>query len=92
MKHVCNYDYLNRAQVLGWFAHIQGCRESLEDVPYPGRSVSGRSKENVEKNRAILLLDKRITTRLFAEQEAARRILERVFRQGKLFRGLYRSP
>lgn len=86
---MCNDDYLNRAQVLGWFAHFQGCGESLEDVSCPGRSVSGRSKENVEKNREFLLQDRQITTRLFAEhigagKEAARRILKRVFQARKI--------
>jgi hypothetical protein len=61
--------------------HFQEGRKSLEDDPRPVRPVSARSSENVEKVRAIVMQDRRITTTLLAErlgvgQETARQILE----------------
>lgn len=40
--------------------------ESPEDDPRPGRLVSARSNENMEKTRATVMQDRRITTRPLA--------------------------
>ena len=54
--------------------------------PRPGRPVSSQSNENMEESRAIVMQDRRITTRLFVERlgigrQAARQILERDLRK-----------
>jgi hypothetical protein len=82
LKNVYGGDCMSRIQVFRRFASFREGRESLEDDPRPGRPVSARSKENVEKARAIVMQDRRLTTRLLADclgvgKETARQILER---------------
>jgi len=50
--------------------------------PHPGRPVSSESNENMEESRAIVMQNRRITTRLLVERlgvdrKATRQILER---------------
>jgi hypothetical protein len=61
VKNVYGDDCLSRAEVLRLFTSFLECRESLEDDPRPGRPVSARSNENVEKTHAIVMQDRRIT-------------------------------
>jgi hypothetical protein len=80
LKNVYSDDCLSRVQVFRWFVGFKEGRESLDDDPRQGRPVSARSKENVEKARAIVTQDRQINTRLLAERrglgkEATRQIL-----------------
>jgi hypothetical protein len=61
LKHVYGNVCLSRAQVFRWFASFQEGRESLEDEPCSGRLVSPWSNKNVEKARAIVIQDWRIS-------------------------------
>lgn len=61
---------------------FQGSRESMEHEYRPGRNVSARFNEYVDKPHAIVLQDRRMTTKLLAEslrvgKEAPRQIQER---------------
>ena len=75
-------DCLSGAQISQRFALFQGCRESLEHDHRPDQTVSARFNEYVDKPRAFVMQDRRISTRLLAEnlgvvKGAARQILER---------------
>jgi hypothetical protein len=82
LKRVYRDGCLSRARVFGWFAKFHDGRESIEDGPRPGRPVSIRTEENIEKVRNIVSEDRRITTRMITDmlninKETARDILKK---------------
>ena len=84
LRNMCGDDCLRRAQIFRRFGLFQEGRESLENDPRLCRPVSTRPNENFNKNCAILMHDRLITTGLFAEslgisKEAARQLWERDF-------------
>jgi hypothetical protein len=57
LKRVHGDECLSRAVVFEWFAKFHDCRESIEDNPRPGRSVSIRTEENIEEVRNLVSED-----------------------------------
>jgi hypothetical protein len=65
---------------------LKKARNLCRTDPRPVRPVSSQSNENMEESRAIVMKDRRITTRLLVERpgvdrKAARQILKRDLRK-----------
>jgi hypothetical protein len=89
-KNVCSDDCLSRAHTFRRFTRFQEGRESVEHDHHPGRPVSARPNQKVEKAHVIVMQDRQITTRLLAEclgvsKEAARQIPEKDSQKRKIF-------
>jgi histone-lysine N-methyltransferase SETMAR len=67
LKRVCGDECLFCARVFEWFAKFHDGRESIKDDPRPGRPVSIRTEENIEKVRNLVSEDRRITTRMITD-------------------------
>jgi ribosomal protein S25 len=82
--------------VFGWFARFHDGRESIEDDPRPGRLVSFRTEENIEKVHSLVNEDRRITIRMITDtfdinKETARDILKMISGNEGLVRFLCRT-
>ncbi|XP_054718503.1 protein GVQW3-like [Uloborus diversus] len=67
MKTVYGSEVLSRKKVFKWYARFRDGRDSLEDDPRPGHSVTVRNDENIEKVAEILRNDRCVSTRLIEE-------------------------
>jgi hypothetical protein len=79
LKKVSRDECLFRARVFEWFARFLDGRESIEDDPRPGRPVSIRTEENIQKVRNLVNEDRRIATNMITDmlninKETARNI------------------
>lgn len=59
---------LSRAQVFRWYKAFSDGRESVQDDPRSGRPLSSKSDENVKKISDLVRNDRRLTTRMIAEE------------------------
>ncbi|XP_054711183.1 protein GVQW3-like [Uloborus diversus] len=67
MKTVYGSEVLSRKNVFKWYARFRDGRDSLEDDPRPGHSVTVRNDKNIEKVAKILRNDRCDSTRLIEE-------------------------
>ncbi|XP_054707033.1 protein GVQW3-like, partial [Uloborus diversus] len=67
MKTVYGSEVLSRKNVFKWYARFRDGRDSLEDDPRPGHSLTVRNDENIEKVAETLRNDRCVSTRLIEE-------------------------
>lgn len=68
LKRAYGDDSLSRAQVFRWHKAFSDGRKSVQDDPRSGRPLSSKSDENVGKIRDLVRNDRRLTTRMIAEE------------------------
>uniref|UniRef100_A0A1B6MF73 Mos1 transposase HTH domain-containing protein n=1 Tax=Graphocephala atropunctata TaxID=36148 RepID=A0A1B6MF73_9HEMI len=68
LKKAYGDDTLSRAQVFRWYKAFSNGRESVQDDPRSGRSLSSKSDENVKKVSDLVRNDRRLTTKIVSEQ------------------------
>ena len=56
-------DEMSAAQIKVWPKHFSDSRESVESGPHSGRPATSRASENVERVRAAINKDQRLTVR-----------------------------
>jgi hypothetical protein len=61
-------DTLSRAHVFEWLKRLLGGREHVEDDERPGRLVTMKTDENVDKVRTLVRNDRRLSIRIVAEE------------------------
>ena len=59
---------LSRAQVFRWHKSFLEGREHVEDEPRSGRPSTSKTEENVERVRALVRSDRRLTIRMMSDQ------------------------
>jgi hypothetical protein len=67
LKRVYGNECLFSARVFEWFAKFHDGHKSNDDHPRPGRPVSIRTEENIEKVRDLVSADRRITSRMITD-------------------------
>jgi hypothetical protein len=80
LREVYGEDTLSRARVFEWHRRFLGVREDVEDDEQPGRPVTMKTDENVDKVRTLVRNDRRLSIRMIAEEwnvdkETVRQIL-----------------
>lgn len=68
LKQVYGEHCLSRAQVFRWHKLFLEGRENVEDDPRSGRPSTAKTDENVERVRALVGSDRRLTIRMMSEQ------------------------
>ena len=68
LKQVYGEQCLSRAQVFRWHKLFLEGRENVEDEPRSGRPSTSKTDENVERVRALVGSDRRLTIRMMSEQ------------------------
>lgn len=71
---------MSRAQVFQWHKKFKNGREGVEDEPRSGRAVEVRTDNNVQRVRALVRQDRRLTIRMLSgelniNRETVRKIL-----------------
>ena len=59
---------LSRAQVFRWHKSFLESREQVEDEPRAGRHSTSKTKNNVERVRSLVRLDRRLTLRMISSE------------------------
>jgi hypothetical protein len=67
IQTVYGSEAMSRKNVFKWYARFRDCRESTEDDPWPGPSVTVQTQENVQKVAEILRNDRCASTRIIEE-------------------------
>jgi hypothetical protein len=80
LREVYGEDTLSRARVFEWHRKFLGGREDVEDDERPGRPITMKTDENVDKVRTLVRNDRRLSIRMTAEElnvdkETVRQIL-----------------
>ncbi len=80
LKAVYGDDCMSKTRVFEWARRFREGRESVEDDPREGAPVSSRTEPNVERLRALVTADRRLTLRALSEElhinkETIRRML-----------------
>jgi hypothetical protein len=80
LREVYGEDTLSRARVFERHRRFLGGREDVEDDERPGRPVTMKTDENVDKVRTLVRTDRRLSIRMIAEEfnvdkETVRQIL-----------------
>jgi hypothetical protein len=68
LREVCGEDTLSRARVFEWHRRFLGGREDMEDDERPGRPVTMKTDENVDKVRTMVRNNHRLSIRMIAEE------------------------
>jgi hypothetical protein len=71
LQQACKDDAFGKSQVYEWFSHFKNGNMSIEDLPRPGRPLTSRNGENVEKVRQAINEDRRKTTEQVSEETNA---------------------
>jgi len=66
LKQAYGEHALSRSQMFKWYKAFSESRESIKDEPRCGRPLTSKTNNNVEKLRALVLSDHRITMRMIA--------------------------
>ena len=68
LKQVCGEHALSRLQVFNWHKAFSESRESIKNEPRSGRPSNSKTDNNVEKVRALVRSDRRLTVRMIASE------------------------
>lgn len=68
LKQVYGEQCLSRAQVFRWHKSFLEGREHVEDEPRSGRPLTSRTDENMDRVRALVRSDRRLTIKMISEQ------------------------
>ena len=68
LVQVCGREAVSRKCVYEWFKRFLEGKETTEDEPGWGRSLTSRTPEMIESVRQMLAQDRRLTLRLIAEE------------------------
>jgi hypothetical protein len=68
LREVYGEDTLSRPCVFEWHRTFLGGRQDVEDDERPGRPVTMKTDENVEKVRTLVRNDRRLSIRMIAEE------------------------
>jgi len=68
LKHAYGKHALSRSQVFKWSKAFSEGRESIKDEPRFGKPSTSKTDNNVEKVRALVQSDRRLTVQMIASE------------------------
>jgi hypothetical protein len=76
LREVYGEDTLSQARVFEWHIRFLGGKEDVEDDERPGRPVTMKTDENVDKVRTLVRNDRRLSIRMIAEELNVDQVLQ----------------